>query len=148
MVPCFYGDFQWTQDINNKPCLLKNMKMLPGVTFLNLSVISNGHAFGASLFHVLRLCSSIRKLTLHISGKSPELEVIKVICCLCIYAFDRISDPTGEWSEVVRVRDRGTSSATALRRRPGSWSQQRARNTTKALQYRGTVHGRERELGG
>ncbi|OQU88336.1 hypothetical protein SORBI_3002G014900 [Sorghum bicolor] len=72
-------------DINNKPCLLKNMKMLPGVTFLNLSVISNGHAFGASLFHVLRLCSSTRKLTLHISGKGLELEK-QTACppgCIC-----------------------------------------------------------------
>jgi len=61
---------------------------------------------------------------------------------------DRISDPTGDWSEVVRVRDRGTSSATALGRRPCSWSRGRARNATRALQYRGTVHRRERELGG
>jgi hypothetical protein len=90
--PVFYGDLQWTQDITNKPCLLKDMKMLPGVTFLNLAVISNGHAFGASVFHVLRLCSGTRKLTLHTSGgNSLEVKLYvffrkggKVICCLYI----------------------------------------------------------------
>ena len=78
-VPCetllTNGDFQWTQEINNKPCLLKDMKMLPGVTVLNLDLISNGHAFGASLFHVLRLCSGTRKLTLHISSNSLEVKL-------------------------------------------------------------------------
>ena len=59
------------------------MKMLPGVTVLNLDLISNGHAFGASLFHVLRLCSGTRKLTLHISSNSLEVKLSVVY----IYAF-------------------------------------------------------------
>jgi len=60
--------------------------MLPGVTVLNLDLISNGHAFGASLFHVLRLCSGTRKLTLHISSNSLEvkLSVVYIYICICI----------------------------------------------------------------
>lgn len=84
--PVFYGDLQWTQDITNKPCLLKDMKMLPGVTFLNLAVISNGHAFGASVFHVLRLCSGTRKLTLHTSGGN-SLEVKLYVVYIYAFAF-------------------------------------------------------------
>ncbi|KAJ1287480.1 hypothetical protein BS78_02G013100 [Paspalum vaginatum] len=40
-------------DIHNKPYLLEAIKVLPGVTFLHLSIVSNGHAVGASIFHVL-----------------------------------------------------------------------------------------------
>ena len=59
---------------------------------------------------------------------------------------DRISDPTGDWSEVVRVRDRES------RLKP-RWSTAGRRDLAKGdgggatvptLQCRGTVHGREK----
>jgi hypothetical protein len=53
--------------------------------------IANEHAFGASLFHVLRLCSGIKKLTLDLS--SPSLEVIVIplinIIFICISWFPK-----------------------------------------------------------
>jgi hypothetical protein len=36
--------------------------VLPNITFLYLVVTANGHAFGASSFHALRLCNGIKRL--------------------------------------------------------------------------------------
>ncbi|CAN6249058.1 unnamed protein product [Urochloa humidicola] len=44
-------------DIDGDQCLMEEMTMLPHVMNLHLVVIANGHAFGGSLFHVLRLCT-------------------------------------------------------------------------------------------
>ena len=43
---------------------MKDMTVLPNTANLYLVVIANGHAFGASAFHVLRLCTGIRRLML------------------------------------------------------------------------------------
>lgn len=52
---------------------MEDMKTLPDIASLVVGVIANGHATGASLFHVLKKCSGIRKLALELS--SPDLEV-------------------------------------------------------------------------
>ncbi|RLM85447.1 hypothetical protein C2845_PM04G00120 [Panicum miliaceum] len=70
-------------DINDEAYLLEDMKMLPGVMCLNLSVVSNGHAFGTSLFHVLRLCSGCRKLSLELSRKGLEEQSTCPPGCIC-----------------------------------------------------------------
>uniref|UniRef100_A0A0A9HB72 Uncharacterized protein n=1 Tax=Arundo donax TaxID=35708 RepID=A0A0A9HB72_ARUDO len=49
---------------------MEDMTVLPDFTFLYLAVIANGHAFGASSFHVLRLCTGIRRLMLKLSAPS------------------------------------------------------------------------------
>ncbi|TVU40406.1 hypothetical protein EJB05_13870, partial [Eragrostis curvula] len=51
-------------DIGNFQYLMEDITRLPHVTFLTLLVMNEGHAFGASSFHVLRLCTGIRKLSL------------------------------------------------------------------------------------
>ena len=53
--------------------------MLPDIMFLYLNVLANGHAFGASAFHVLRMCSGIRRLVLTLHTPT---EVRKAIICL------------------------------------------------------------------
>ncbi|KAF8783636.1 hypothetical protein HU200_000433 [Digitaria exilis] len=70
-------------DINDRPYLLEDMKMLPGVTSLHLGLTSNGHAFGTCLFHILKLCSGTRKLALEISGKSLEEQTTCPADCIC-----------------------------------------------------------------
>ena len=40
------------------------MKVLPDHEVLFLNVLANGHSFGASSFHVLRMCVGIRMLVL------------------------------------------------------------------------------------
>jgi hypothetical protein len=52
------------QDIDDYHYMMEDMTMLPDITILQLIVLANGHAFGASAFHVLRMCSSIKKLML------------------------------------------------------------------------------------
>uniref|UniRef100_A0A0A9CYF4 Uncharacterized protein n=1 Tax=Arundo donax TaxID=35708 RepID=A0A0A9CYF4_ARUDO len=49
---------------------MEEMTVLPDFTFLYLVLIANGHAFGASSFHVLRICNGIRRLVLKLSGPS------------------------------------------------------------------------------
>lgn len=50
--------------IDNYQYMMEDMTMLPGITFLHLNVLAHGHAFGASVFHVLRMCYGIRRLKL------------------------------------------------------------------------------------
>ncbi|KAK3126206.1 hypothetical protein QOZ80_7AG0553170 [Eleusine coracana subsp. coracana] len=45
---------------------MEDITYLPHVTFLTISVIRGEHIFGASLFHVLRLCTRIKKLSLNL----------------------------------------------------------------------------------
>lgn len=49
---------------SNDRYLIEDMTRLPGVTFLSLLMMANGHSFGATLFHVLRMCTGVRKLAL------------------------------------------------------------------------------------
>ena len=64
-----------TQDLENYQYLMEDMIVLPDITVLCLMVIANGHAFGASVFHVLRLCTGIRRLTLQLPTTSSGSEV-------------------------------------------------------------------------
>jgi len=43
---------------------MEDMKVLPDHEVLFLNVLANGHSFGASSFHVLRMCVGIRMLVL------------------------------------------------------------------------------------
>jgi hypothetical protein len=52
------------QDIENYEYMMEDLTVLPDITFLRLKVAANGHAFEASAFHVLRLCTGIRRLML------------------------------------------------------------------------------------
>ena len=55
------------QNIDDTEYWMEDMTILPDIMTLDVRVIANEHAFGASLFHVLRLCSGIKKLTLDLS---------------------------------------------------------------------------------
>ncbi|WVZ61602.1 hypothetical protein U9M48_011454 [Paspalum notatum var. saurae] len=52
-------------EINAYQNMMEDTKVLPDSTNLRLEVISNGHAFGAISFHVLKLCTGISKLALY-----------------------------------------------------------------------------------
>jgi hypothetical protein len=53
-----------TQDIENYHYMMEDLTVLPDIKFLRLKVVASGHAFEASAFHVLRLCTGIRRLML------------------------------------------------------------------------------------
>jgi len=59
-----------TQDLENYQYLMEDMIVLPDITFLRLMVVADGHAFEASAFHVLRLCTGIRRLILQLPTSS------------------------------------------------------------------------------
>ncbi|XP_051230909.1 putative F-box/FBD/LRR-repeat protein At4g03220 [Lolium perenne] len=61
------------EDLGEHHYLMEDMPRLPYVTFLTLLITAKGHSFGASSFHVLRTCTSIRKLML-IFSSSLHLE--------------------------------------------------------------------------
>ncbi|XP_066328217.1 uncharacterized protein [Miscanthus floridulus] len=50
------------RDIGNYQYVMGDMKVLPDHEVLYLNVLANGHSFGASSFHVLRMCVGIRML--------------------------------------------------------------------------------------
>lgn len=82
------------QNIDDTEYLMEDMTILPDIMTLDVRVIANEHAFGASLFHVLRLCSGIKKLTLDLSPPSLEVIVIPLIYIIFIC----ISWFTKSWS--------------------------------------------------
>jgi hypothetical protein len=57
------------QDIDGYQYLMEDMTLLPDIMNLHLVVMANGHAFGGSSFHVLRLCTAIRRLVLQFPGR-------------------------------------------------------------------------------
>nr|XP_051229535.1 uncharacterized protein LOC127347384 [Lolium perenne] len=50
--------------IGNNRYLMEDMTKLPDITLLCLPVMSKGHSVGASSFHILRVCTGVRKLAL------------------------------------------------------------------------------------
>ncbi|KAL6647325.1 hypothetical protein ACP70R_014762 [Stipagrostis hirtigluma subsp. patula] len=60
----------YIREIEDYEYLMEDLMVLPEFRFLYLVVIANGHAFGASSFHVLRMCTGIRRLVLKFSGPS------------------------------------------------------------------------------
>ena len=54
------------QVIGNYKYLTEDMTRLPDVDYLTLDIFSCGHSFGASSFHVLKMSSGIRELTLQL----------------------------------------------------------------------------------
>ncbi|CAO1939347.1 unnamed protein product [Urochloa humidicola] len=70
------------QDINEYEYLMGDMEMLPRIRFLHLSIFNQGHGFGANLFHVLRICTGLRKLSL-VLHSSSSLESACPSGCLC-----------------------------------------------------------------
>jgi len=61
-----------TQEIENFAYLMDDMTVLPDITFLKLNVLAYGHAFGASAFHVLMMCSGIRRLKLRFKAPTDS----------------------------------------------------------------------------
>jgi hypothetical protein len=48
--------------------LMEDITRLPDITFLSIVITAHAHSFGACLFHVLRMCTGVRKLALDTPG--------------------------------------------------------------------------------
>ncbi|CAL5034413.1 unnamed protein product [Urochloa decumbens] len=55
----------YLQHIDIFPCSMEDITMLPHTTFLIMDIMNNGHGFGPSSFHMLRVCTDIRRLSLN-----------------------------------------------------------------------------------
>ncbi|CAO2206215.1 unnamed protein product [Urochloa humidicola] len=64
----------YRQVISKFQYLMDDITRLPHATFLTLFLASRGHAFGAGSFHILKLCSGIRKLRLVLFDSSRDLK--------------------------------------------------------------------------
>ncbi|CAL5077736.1 unnamed protein product [Urochloa decumbens] len=72
----------YQRDIGNFPYLMEDITMLPLTEFLTVEVVNNGHNFGPSSFHILRLCTGIRRLSM----KLHIIRGLKSAChpgCIC-----------------------------------------------------------------
>ncbi|XBH60901.1 hypothetical protein VPH35_115423 [Triticum aestivum] len=63
--------------IGNTEYLMEDMTSLPDVIMLTLDVTAYVHSFGASVFHVLRMCPCLKVLSIGFPIKSSQLEVMQ-----------------------------------------------------------------------
>ena len=61
----------------NERFLMEEMTKLPNITILGLVVLACGHSFGASLFHVLRMCPRLKALSIRFPLEPNQLEVMQ-----------------------------------------------------------------------
>ncbi|KAM3372476.1 hypothetical protein ACQJBY_019385 [Aegilops geniculata] len=66
-LPCFE---KATKVCGDERFLMEEMTKLPNITTLGLVVLACGHSFGAGSFHVLKMSSGIRELTLQLVTRS------------------------------------------------------------------------------
>ncbi|TVU40508.1 hypothetical protein EJB05_13975, partial [Eragrostis curvula] len=69
VVECLMITLLYPPEIGDYQYLMDDMTVLPEFTILHLVLNANGHAFGASSFHVLRMCTSIRRMILEFSTR-------------------------------------------------------------------------------
>ncbi|KAL6647714.1 hypothetical protein ACP70R_015151 [Stipagrostis hirtigluma subsp. patula] len=75
--------YKKTKDIDNYQYLMEEMTMLPDIMVLHLAVVANGHSFGASAFHVLRMCADIRRLVLILRSPTDSEAQTCSSDCIC-----------------------------------------------------------------
>ncbi|CAD6227027.1 unnamed protein product [Miscanthus lutarioriparius] len=74
----------YLSDIDDYQYVMEDMTMLPNITILHLNIFANKHAFGTSAFHVLRMCSGIRKLMLAFLARTyVEAQTACPPGCIC-----------------------------------------------------------------
>ncbi|PNT77178.1 uncharacterized protein LOC100843424 [Brachypodium distachyon] len=72
------------EDMHDPDYLMEEMTRLPDIRFLTLILLTTGHSFGASSFHVFRMCTGIKKLMLTFkSRKECEVATACASGCIC-----------------------------------------------------------------
>ncbi|KQK21107.2 hypothetical protein BRADI_1g58780v3 [Brachypodium distachyon] len=72
-------------DISHRQYLMESMARLPGnITNLFLDVVSNGHSIGAISFHILRVSTDVRSLTINLIQVN--------LSTICLSSFKRLAN--------------------------------------------------------
>ncbi|CAL5091960.1 unnamed protein product [Urochloa decumbens] len=135
--PMYIGDSQ---------CLMENLTVLPRLKTLVLFLQNKGHAFGPSLFHVLRKCTGLKRLGLSFYPNS-ELEA-QSACpsgCVCDQPSNwKTEEVTLKRLREVRIIDlEGTDHEVAFMKRLFIWARKLKRIT---LTYRSISLGKMKEV--
>ncbi|XP_066340719.1 putative F-box/FBD/LRR-repeat protein At4g03220 [Miscanthus floridulus] len=110
----------YLRGIENYDYMMEDMAVLPDITFLRLMVMAYGHAFEASAFHVLRLCTGIRRLMLLFLS---EAETVCTSDCKCLQLIEWETEELllNHLEEVEIFEWRGTKHEVAFVKRLFDW---------------------------
>ncbi|KAI5012657.1 hypothetical protein ZWY2020_024923 [Hordeum vulgare] len=136
----------YQRDLSNRQYLMEDMTMLPVISLLSIGVIAHGHACGASLFHVLKMCTGVRRLILTLNPHT-NLEVQTCpLGCICDQPLNwRSEELVLDCLQDVEIRGlRGTEWEVALVERLFGWST--ALKTVKVAFFQIMTESRAKEL--
>uniref|UniRef100_A0A0A9CYA2 FBD domain-containing protein n=1 Tax=Arundo donax TaxID=35708 RepID=A0A0A9CYA2_ARUDO len=125
VIECLHITLIYPRGMGNFKNLMGDITGLPQAMVLNLSVSNEGHAFGASLFHLLKMCTGLRRLSLVLyTCRNLEAQSACPSGCVCD---EPINWKTEELTlnclqEVVIVDLKGTNHEVAFIRRLLSWA--------------------------
>ncbi|XP_047084108.1 uncharacterized protein LOC124695295 [Lolium rigidum] len=126
LIRCLRFMLFYVTDITNEQYLMEDIIRLPDITHLALDICPNGHSFGASVFHVLGMCTGV-KMLLFTLPNTPGQTKAQTACpsgCAC--------DQPPNWKtqklalnclqEVQIWELRGTEHEAALMKRLFDWA--------------------------
>ncbi|XP_047082397.1 putative F-box/FBD/LRR-repeat protein At2g05300 isoform X2 [Lolium rigidum] len=73
----------YVPNIANTQYLMEDITRLPNIAHMALTIKPEGHFFGASVFHVLKMCTGVRKLVLTLISAAHHPETACPSACVC-----------------------------------------------------------------
>ncbi|CAL5091965.1 unnamed protein product [Urochloa decumbens] len=111
----------YPKDIGSFQYAMEELTKLPCLTSLAIMIRRNGHTFGASLFHVLRMCSDIRNLVVLLLDLEEPF-----MCpsgCVCGHSMDWNTEGlTLNFLQEVAIDMEGTDHQVAVVKRLFTWA--------------------------
>nr|XP_051229279.1 uncharacterized protein LOC127347083 isoform X2 [Lolium perenne] len=71
------------KDITNLEYLMEDITRFPNIINLALDIMAMGHSCGPSLYHILRMCTGVRKLYLTLVDGRPGAQTVCPSGCVC-----------------------------------------------------------------